>query len=264
MNTHLSQNRSVLNFAHSTYSMVDESLACSRGQNPSLRFPLATSGWLLGLNGVHLGEDMRLYPGSNIIGASARCNVVVTSPGTGRQHAIIDVLSGESALLIPGSTQRELFVNETPCRTPSPICHGDVIRMGEQCFAYVALLPGSADERTTLVFQERFPAAGLCTVGWLVELSGDREGRDFRLYPGENRIGCQADLEVVLFDPDIRPRHAVITRHAENWTLVPVSVTEPLFVNGVPSTGTGLQNGDILRFGRREFMFRSIRVAFAK
>lgn len=242
----------------------DEALACSRGQNPSIRFPLATSGWLLGLNGAHLGEDMRLYPGSNSIGSSARCSIVVTAPETGRHHAMIDVLSGESALIKPGSTQRDLFVNGVQCRSTLPLCHGDIIQIGEQYFAYIALLPAFSDERKTIQFRERLTSKYLCTIGWLVELTGDKEGRDYRLFPGENRVGSKPGLEVVLLDPEVKDRHAVITRHQENWTIVPVSVTEPFQVNGVPSTGTVLQNGDVLRLGQREFMFRTCRLAFTK
>jgi pSer/pThr/pTyr-binding forkhead associated (FHA) protein len=264
MNTQISFKQLGTSLHFSQLQDVDEALACSRGQNPSLRAELTTSGWLLGLNGLHNGEDLRLYPGSNVIGSSARCDIVLTAPGVGRQHAIIDVLSGESALLQPGSTQRELFINDALCVSPAPLCHGDVLRIGEQSFAYIALLPSRKDEQTVIHFRERFPARANCTLGWLVELAGDRIGRDFRLIQGENRIGSQYGLEVVLFDPEIQPRHAIMTRHADNWIIVPVSVNEPIFVNGVPSTGTGLHNGDIVRLGQREFLFRSIKVAFAK
>ncbi|NBO38378.1 FHA domain-containing protein [bacterium] len=241
-------------------SQVDEGLALSRGQNPSVRFPLATSGWLLGLNGIHLGEDLRLYPGINTVGSSAHCDVVVTAPNVGRQHAVIDVISGESAIISPGSTHRPLILNEHPCANPSPLCHGDTFQVGEQLFAYISLLPTSADDRRTIFFQERLPSRNLCTVGWLVELAGSREGRDFRLFPGENRIGNQPGLEIFLSDPEVNSRHCVITRHPDNWTIVPVSVTDPLLVNGVPSTGTALQNGDILGLGQREYLFRTIKV----
>jgi pSer/pThr/pTyr-binding forkhead associated (FHA) protein len=264
MNTQISFKQFDTNLQFSQLENVDEALACSRGQNPSMRHGLTTSGWLLGLNGLHIGEDLRLFPGSNVIGSSARCHVVLTAPGVGRQHAIIDVLSGESALLQPGSTQRELFLNDLACTASAPLCHGDVIRIGEQNFAYIALLPSRNDEQTTIIFKERFPTRGTCTLGWLVELAGDRVGRDFRLIQGENRIGSQRGLEVVLFDPEIQPRQAVITRHSDNWIIVPVSVSDPVFVNGVPSTGTGLHNGDIVRLGQREFLFRCLKVGFAK
>jgi pSer/pThr/pTyr-binding forkhead associated (FHA) protein len=177
---------------------------------------------------------------------------------------MIDVLSGESALIKPGSTQRDLFVNGVQCRSTLPLCHGDIIQIGEQFFAYVALLPGFAEDRKTIQFRDRLTSKYLFTIGWLVELTGDKEGRDYRLFPGENRIGSKPGLEVVLFDPEVKERHAVITRHQENWTIVPVSVTDPFHVNGVPSTGTVLQNGDVLRLGQREFMFRACRLAFTK
>jgi len=243
---------------------ADSALAYSRGQNPSVRYSLTTSGWLLGLNGVHLGEDMRLYPGPNTVGSSARSNIVVTAPETGRQHAVIDVLSGESAIVYPGSSHRPLFVNDSPCEMATPLCHGDTLQIGDQLFAFIALLPVPANERKIIQLRERLHPKVLCTVGWLVELNTPDGGRDYRLFPGENRIGGQPGLEVFLPHADIRARHCVITRHPENWTIVPVSVSDPLFVNGVPSTGCGLENGDILTLGQSEFLFRSIKVGFVK
>ncbi|NBW81334.1 FHA domain-containing protein [bacterium] len=243
---------------------VDESMALSRGQNPSLRKALPTSGWLLGLNGVHMGEDLRLYPGTNTIGSSARCHVVVTAPETGRQHAVIDVVSGESAILQPGSTHRPLFLNGEPCEKASPLCHGDVIQIGEQLFAYIPLLPVPSTTKQAIVFNERPTVNTPCTVGWLFELNGRSQGRDFRLFLGNNVIGNQPGVEVLLPDEQINPRHCIITRHTENWTIVPVAVTDVLHVNGVPTSGTGLENGDIIKVGTCEFMFRCVKVAFAK
>lgn len=243
---------------------VDEELAASRGQNPSLRRSLATSGWLLGLNGVHLGEDLRLYPGVNTIGSSARCHVVVTAPETGRQHANLDVISGESAILYPGSSRRPLWLNDELCEQASPVCHGDVIQIGEQLFSFVTLLPVPTGENNPIIMRERLTTKTPCTAGWLIELNGSTQGRDYRLFFGENNIGSQKGLEVSIADAELKPRHCVIKRHSENWTIVPLSVTEPLLVNGISSTGTGLENGDILTFGKREFMFRCIKVVLSK
>ena len=243
---------------------ADSTLAFSRGQNPSIRDSLATSGWLLGLNGVHIGEDMRLYPGPNSIGSSARCNIIVTAPETGRQHAVIDVLSGESAVIFPGSSQRPLYVNDELCEMATPVCDGDVIQTGDQFFAFVSLLPVPSNERKVIYFRERLHAKTPCTIGWLVELNSERSGRDYRLFAGENRVGSQSGLEIYIPDPEVKERHCVITRHAENWTIVPLSVTDPLYVNGVPTTGTGLENGDIINIAGTEFLFRSIRVAFVR
>ncbi|MFZ9518948.1 MAG: FHA domain-containing protein [Silvanigrellaceae bacterium] len=264
MNTHFLDAQHFLNsFESCGTPWVDESLAFSRGQNPSLRRALTTSGWLVGLNGAHLGEDLRLYPGTNTIGSSARCHVVVTAPETGRQHAVIDVLSGESAILQPGSTHRPLFLNGEPCEKAAPLCHGDIIQLGEQLLAFVPLLPVPATSRKAVFFKEKPNAQTPFTVGWLVELNGQAQGRDFRLFFGNNVIGNQPGVEIYLPEEHLNPRHCIITRHTENWTIVPVALSDVLHVNGVPTSGTGLENGDIIKIGTREFMFRSIKVAFA-
>ncbi|MEY4064667.1 MAG: hypothetical protein RIR26_875 [Pseudomonadota bacterium] len=245
---------------HPASELIDAGLTLSRGQNPSLRHSMPTSGWLFGLNGTHLGEDLRLYPGSNAIGSSARCDVVVTAPEVGRQHAMINVVSGESAIIQPGSTRRQLYLNGNRCSGPSPLCFGDTIQMGEQAFAFISLIPTAREEQIKITLLERVRDFNSLTLAWLIEIKGEREGRDFRLFHGENRIGSLAGAEVCLADSSIKQRQCVITRHVHNWTAVPHSVTDPLYVNGERTTGTGIQNGDLIGIEGYEFLFRSMTV----
>lgn len=241
---------------------VDEVLAQSLGQNPCLRFPLATSGWLLGLDGFHFGEDFRLYPGINTIGSSTHCDIVLTGAEVGRIHGTLDVLSGESAILHPGFTEKALLVNGVRCLAATPLCHGDHVAFGTQSFVYISLIPGQNEINKTILLKRPQSATASITAGWLVELRGDKEGRDYRLKFGENRLGTQRGLELVLQGKNISRRHAVITRHSDNWTIVPVSVTEPLTINGLTSTGDVLKNSDVLTFGESEFIFRSLNLGW--
>lgn len=253
----------VAQYSLSRVPNVDDSLARSRGQNPYLRSPLATSGWLFGLNGFHTGEDFRLYPGKNTIGASTRSDLIITGPDVSRQHATIDVLSGESAILHPGYTNKILQVNGVHCLTPTPLCHADLITIGSQSFSYVSLLCGGNEVNTPIRLRQNPAKDAQITAGWLIEVKGEREGRDYRLKFGENRVGSQCGLEVVLSSEDVPARHAVITRHDSNWTIVPVSVTEPLSINGILSTGDVLRNADVLTIGGSEFIFRSLNIEWA-
>jgi pSer/pThr/pTyr-binding forkhead associated (FHA) protein len=241
---------------------VDDAMVRSRGQNPFLRFPLATSGWLLGLDGFHFGEDFRLYPGANTIGSSARSDLIITGPEVSRHHATLEVLSGESAILYPGHTEKSLSVNGSPCHSPTPLCHADQITLGSQTFAYISLIAGRNEINKPILLKKASTLGTQITSGWLIELKGEKEGRDFRLKFGENRLGTQTGLEIVLNDPSIQKRHAVITRHTDNWTIVPVSVTEPLSINGSVSTGDVLTNANILSFGGTEFIFRPLNIGW--
>ncbi|MEY2988324.1 MAG: hypothetical protein RJB13_1845, partial [Pseudomonadota bacterium] len=238
-------------------SNVDDALVRSQGQNPTLRYPLATSGWLLGIDGFHFGEDFRLYPGTNTIGSSTRSDLVITGPEVSRHHATLEILSGESAILYPGYTEKVLLVNGISCHSPTPLCHADQITIGTQTFTYISLLAGKNEINKPILLKKPNIRGMQITTGWLIELKGEKEGRDYRLKFGENRLGSQTGLEVVLNDQSIPQRHAVITRHFDNWTIVPVSVTEPLKVNGLINTGDILTNADILSFGEIEFIFRS-------
>lgn len=242
---------------------IDAALANSCGQNPCIRYPLATSGWLLGVSGFHHGEDFRLYPGINTVGAATHCDVVVTGPNISRHHASIDVLSGDSSIVYPGQTQNSIRINGTTCQQPTPLCHGDKLTVGTQDFIYISLIPSRNELRKPILLPFRPERNTSFTAGWLIQLRGDKEGRDHRLTFGENRVGSQLGLEVVLDDVGVLARHAVITRHFDNWTIVPVSVTEPLQRNGRSCTGDVLQNADILSFGRAEYLFRSIHLGWA-
>jgi len=243
-------------------SNVDDALVRSHGQNPCMRFPLATSGWLLGLDGFHFGEDFRLYPGTNTIGSSTRSDLIITGPEVSRHHATIDILSGESAILYPGFTEKTLLVNGMPCHSPTPLCHADQITIGSQTLSYISLISGNNEINKPILLKKPPSPAVNITAGWLIQLRGDKEGRDYRLKFGENRLGSKTGLEVVINDSTVPLRHAVITRHADNWTIVPVSVTEPLSINGLKNTGDVLANADVLTFGRTEFLFRSLNIGW--
>jgi hypothetical protein len=123
---------------------------------------------------------------------------------------------------------------------------------------------GSEDERTII----HRPKGGGDTSsrrkleGWLVSFTMDNAGIDFRLYEGKNVVGRGSDCDIKLIhDPKISAKHALIAFRAEECVFTDEFSTNPSFING-ERIGLGdripLQDGDRIRMGDHEFIFRKV------
>ena len=95
-------------------------------------------------------------------------------------------------------------------------------------------------------------------VGWIVVLTGELRGRDFRLVDGKNTIGTAADCDVVLTDPYLSSRHAVIRPENGEFTMVDLDSTNGTYVNERRCSREDLIDNDKIRFGRTELKFKSL------
>src|SRR5262245_22865422 len=66
----------------------------------------------------------------------------------------------------------------------------------------------ASDPRTTMDVRAK---AKPPVVGWLVALDGKHKGDDFRIVEGKNKIGRNADCQVVISDESIGGEHALIS-----------------------------------------------------
>jgi len=97
-------------------------------------------------------------------------------------------------------------------------------------------------------------------VGWLVTYSHDKEGNDYRIFEGKNVIGRDLDCDIaVANDKSVSGKHAVITYRNKQYVILDTSANGT-FVNYV-DIGIGdkaeLKDGDIIKVGGTEFLFRS-------
>src|SRR5579871_2596809 len=64
--------------------------------------------------------------------------------------------------------------------------------------------PAFPARKTVLLTDQRKPPV----VGWLVALSGEQKGEDFRIRDGQNIIGSAPDADIVLRDAAVSSKHA--------------------------------------------------------
>ena len=102
---------------------------------------------------------------------------------------------------------------------------------------------------------------------FLEGLSGEEEGMEVELGPGNNDVGRDTALYLVIDDPSISPRHARIVvqnsaLHNARQPKVPYVLTDlgselGTFVNEERIQSSHLRDGDLLRFGNIEFKFHT-------
>ena len=95
-------------------------------------------------------------------------------------------------------------------------------------------------------------------VGWVVALTGDLKGRDFRLTPGKNVLGTSATCEVVLTDQYMSGRHATINYEDQRFTLIDLDSTNGTYLNDKRMSREELIDNDRIRLGRTDLKFKSL------
>jgi hypothetical protein len=89
---------------------------------------------------------------------------------------------------------------------------------------------------------------------WLYVVSGPLAGKQFILYKSETTIGSRQESDIYLFkDPNILPRHAVITLSGAR---VMLQATGPVLWGGQAVQSRVLQDGDLLQVGRYAFRYK--------
>lgn len=120
---------------------------------------------------------------------------------------------------------------------------------------------GSADEDEdkTISFWDfgssRLPAV----TGWLVGLTGEDEGKDFRLHTGKNFIGRGINMDVVLSEDKqvSREKHCSVTYDPKgNKFFLSGEQGNTVYRNGSPVEGiVEITDGDIITAGETELAF---------
>jgi hypothetical protein len=97
-------------------------------------------------------------------------------------------------------------------------------------------------------------------VGWIVCMSGQQKGQDFRLHDGKNIIGTAADCDIVIYDPYVGARHAVLLIESgdAHYVLQDLDSKNGSYVNRVRVAKQDLVDNDELRLGQVEFRFKAL------
>ncbi len=95
-------------------------------------------------------------------------------------------------------------------------------------------------------------------VAVLVAIDGELKGEVFKLYDGENKLGRSAVSDVVLTSKWVSREHAVLVHQQGVFAIVPLSETNPTYLNDREVDGAELSDSDVIRLGHTTLRFKSV------
>ena len=231
----------------------------SQNQNPCASPSNKTVGWLLGLTGVHAGEDFRINQGETYVGSGWDSGIVLTTPEVSRRHAILRAETG-FVQLSDNQSATGVSVNASKIIDPVPLNHGDQIRFGVGDFLFFdARVSPSGAALVETLFDSYFKKPN-CTIAWLIANTGECADLDFRLIRGVNRLGSLPNLEISIPDSNLSSVHLTFECSPDRIYLRPDSDSfVVLRGQEVTQTPTSLKNGDTIKIGGLELTLRCIR-----
>lgn len=114
----------------------------------------------------------------------------------------------------------------------------------------------SARRRTVLLTEKRKPPV----VGWLVALSGEQKGEDFRLRDGQNTLGSLPENEVVLRDSTVSGKHASLRNKDGRFFITDLDSTNGTYLNdgAEPIAREEIKDNDVIRVGEVSLKFKCL------
>jgi hypothetical protein len=102
--------------------------------------------------------------------------------------------------------------------------------------------------------------ANKAVVGWIVCMDGSQKGQDFRLFDGRNVLGTAADCDIVIFDPYLSARHAVILIESKSskYTIQDLDSRNGTYVNRQRVQKQELYDNDTVRLASTDFRFKCL------
>lgn len=226
-------------------------------QNPLPCPSNQTVAWLLGLSGVHAGEDFRITVGEMYVGSGWDSSLVLTIPEVSRRHGKFTSARG-ICLLEDNGSATGVFVNGEKISEPRPLNHGDRVRMGVGEFLFFNAEVNEMDGRRSLETFKDFRACSNATAGWLVCTTGDLAGLDFRLRPGPNKVGSLPGLDVTLPDLNLNSIHFTLDCSLQRFYLRPGFASLRVMRAGVEVDSSVLTDGDSLEIGSLRMILRVV------
>jgi hypothetical protein len=110
--------------------------------------------------------------------------------------------------------------------------------------------------KTVLLSEKRKPPV----VGWLVAMSGDQKGEDFRVRDGQNTIGSGPENDIVIHDSTVSSKHASIRYRESKFFVTDLDSTNGTHLNdgSEPIAREELKDNDLLRVGDVSLKFKCL------
>lgn len=95
--------------------------------------------------------------------------------------------------------------------------------------------------------------------GWLVTFDDEDFGVDFKINEGRNSIGSKPNNDITVSDKEVSSSHALLLCRNDKFFIEDEMSTNGTFINGneiSPRQPIDLNDGDVIRFGNTNFLFR--------
>jgi pSer/pThr/pTyr-binding forkhead associated (FHA) protein len=206
-------------------------------------------------------EDLLVAPGETSIGAASDNALVLDRPGIAAHHASLIVGDRGFVLSVSDGAAR-VHVNARPVREKAILRLGDIVSLDTLQFVLKPdrdasirtevpeATPARADEEAQTRLRNVPPKAVLRGV------SGVYFGRIIPLR-GRLVIGRGSDSDLVLYEPEMSRRHAMIENTGDVMFLRDLGSANGTFVNGVQVRNAVLHPDDQIAFDHNRFLLEA-------
>jgi Inner membrane component of T3SS, cytoplasmic domain len=117
--------------------------------------------------------------------------------------------------------------------------------------------PAPPPVRKTVLISEQRKAP---VVGWLVAMSGEQKGQDFRIRDGQNILGSGPEADVQLRDPTVSAKHASLRYKEGKFYLIDLDSSNGTFLNdgATPVAREEVKDNDVIRAGELVLKFKCL------
>jgi hypothetical protein len=93
---------------------------------------------------------------------------------------------------------------------------------------------------------------------WLVGINGELKNRIYNLHMGKNRVGTGIDCEVRILQDSISRQHILISSKEKHYSVIDLNSITGTFVNNIQVSHKDIIDGDIIKLGEAEFIFKCL------
>ena len=203
--------------------------------------------WLVVTQGPSEGKSIQLKEGNNTIGRALDSDLQIDDASVSRSHAMLSVKDDEFTLVDLGSASGTRVGDHRIAGVP--VSANSVIAVGQTRLGVVNVdvTQGTPSSGATIVTASSGHSLSL------VAQSGPDAGRSFPLASAQNVIGRDPSAQVVLTDPNVSRRHAMIRVDADRATIADLGSMSGTSVNGEAIRGVRIAMGDKVAIGQSEF-----------
>jgi pSer/pThr/pTyr-binding forkhead associated (FHA) protein len=204
-------------------------------------------------------EFLLLEGATASIGRSPDNDISIPERHVSRQQAVITFRDGVFIISDLGSANGT-FVNDTRLSTPTPLVHGDKIRLYVPVLEFSAVVSEEEQEVVRRTGTIIVPKVGSGRPR-LVITAGAQEGKEYVLFEDKITIGRQTtdtEWDIALQDRAISRPHCRLSLKEGAWALMDLGSANGTNLNGnmVTAQPVALKDGDVIAVGSTTLIFR--------